>query len=397
MKKILYIGTFIDEENQKLLTKDLSVSLSFASCNHQIAIIKGIEHCINEKLDCIVRPTFPYYPKYKHLNIKSKKINNNVFQVGYLNIRGIRKFISYVRLKWNVNKHIKTGKYNKVIAYEKSFDINKVMKYIKKKYRNQIETAIIIPDVPQVLNTYGKNNIFKFIAKHLDNENDFSHYDKFVLLSEQMRELIDIKSKPYCVVDGLYDNKFLNFDSCVKVKQENRTILYTGTLKKEFGIVEMLKAFHLLSDKNLNLLIAGSGDGIDEVIDMAKKDNRIKYLGVLNKEDIRQAQFNATLLINPRSKKSIDSKYSFPSKTIEYMLSGRPLLMSRLHGVGKEYYNYFYEMDDTDIESISQSINNVIHLSDDELNNMGMLSRKFVLENNSNIKKAQLIVDLLYN
>ena len=44
--------------------------------------------------------------------------------------------------------------------------------------------------------------------------------------------------------------------------------------------------------------------------------------------------------MNPRSADAEYTKYSFPSKTIEYLATGVPVVMNRLPGIPEEY-EYF--------------------------------------------------------
>ena len=63
---------------------------------------------------------------------------------------------------------------------------------------------------------------------------------------------------------------------------------------------------------------------------------RIEFLGMLPRTDVLELQSKATILVNPRQPVGDFTKYSFPSKTIEYMASGTPLLMYKLPGIPEE-------------------------------------------------------------
>ena len=56
-------------------------------------------------------------------------------------------------------------------------------------------------------------------------------------------------------------------------------------------------------------------------------------MGCVTNDEIVRLQCEATLLVNPRPSDKEFCKYSFPSKTIEYMASGTPVLMTKLPGV----------------------------------------------------------------
>ena len=64
----------------------------------------------------------------------------------------------------------------------------------------------------------------------------------------------------------------------------------------------------------------------------------------------------ATLLINPRFSNEEYTKYSFPSKNMEYMASGTPILTTKLPGMPKEYYEYIYLFEEESIEGMKNKM-----------------------------------------
>src|SRR5690606_28854588 len=102
-------------------------------------------------------------------------------------------------------------------------------------------------------------------------------------------------------------------------KEEFKTILYTGTLAKRYGIVHLLEAFALIKDQDYRLWICGDGDARDEVNEKVRMDPRITYFSQISRERVLKFQKKATVLVNPRKSEGEFTKYSFPSKTMEYL------------------------------------------------------------------------------
>lgn len=75
----------------------------------------------------------------------------------------------------------------------------------------------------------------------------------------------------------------------------------------------------------------------------------------------------ATLLINPRPSNEEFTKYSFPSKNLEYMASGTPLLATDLPGIPAEYKRYEYIIENENIDGIANMFRYVLNLTDAEL------------------------------
>ena len=54
---------------------------------------------------------------------------------------------------------------------------------------------------------------------------------------------------------------------------------------------------------------------------------------------------SAAVLVNPRPNNEEYTKYSFPSKDIEYLLSGKPTVAFLLDGMPKCYQDFLYVVD----------------------------------------------------
>lgn len=100
-------------------------------------------------------------------------------------------------------------------------------------------------------------------------------------------------------------------------------------------------------------------------------------------------------MINPRSSKEEFTKFSFPSKNMEYMASGTPLLTAKLPGMPKEYYDYVYFFENETEEGITESLKNILSKNKDELYQKGYLAKKFVLKEKNNIVQAKRFLETL--
>ena len=88
-------------------------------------------------------------------------------------------------------------------------------------------------------------------------------------------------------------------------------------------------------------------------------------------------------------------KYSFPSKTMEYMASGTPVLTTILPGMPKEYYPYVYLLPDESAAGISGMLKQVLSQSDEALFEKGNAARNFVLDTRNNVVQAAKILEML--
>ena len=106
-------------------------------------------------------------------------------------------------------------------------------------------------------------------------------------------------------------------------------IMYAGSLERYNGIHQLLGAFRLLKHDGVELIIYGQGYLVRDVIAYAQLDPRVVYKGVVEKQELEEEIKRADLLINLRDPAHHVSRFAFPSKVIQYMASGIPVLSSR--------------------------------------------------------------------
>ena len=80
---------------------------------------------------------------------------------------------------------------------------------------------------------------------------------------------------------------------------------------------------------------------------------------------------------------------------MEYMLSGTPLLTTKLPGMPKEYDDYVFLFNEETIEGYAQRLIELSNLSEQELLFFGHQARRFVLKYKNNISQAGRILELI--
>ena len=222
-------------------------------------------------------------------------------------------------------------------------------------------------------------------------------FNGYVLLTEAMNDVVNPKSRPYVVMEALCDEEMSDERFSVSDKAYPKVLMYAGGLEEPYGLKMLVEAFKKLPHQDVELHIYGNGSYVDELKHEAETDKRIVYLGVAPNEKIVEAECKATLLINPRFTTEEFTKYSFPSKNMEYMVSGTPLLTTKLPGMPEEYYPYIFLFEEETLEGFAQSISNVLGKTDEELKHLGMAARDFVLKNKNNVFQANRIVEFIKN
>ena len=207
------------------------------------------------------------------------------------------------------------------------------------------------------------------------------YFSKYVLLTEVMNEVVNPKGRPYIVMEALCDSNLADIEIIKYKKAYPKVILYAGGLEERYGLKMLVEAFKQVKLDNVELHIYGSGSYVNDLLIETANDSRIKYWGVRSNEEIVEAEYRATLLVNPRFSTEEFTKYSFPSKNMEYMVSGTPLLTTKLPGMPIEYHRYVYLFQGESISEYHSSILNVLSKPENELKEFGLRAREYVLKN----------------
>ena len=399
--KILFIGGLFSNKQKDSVLKDSKTMPNMAANVHQWNIVNGL----GDNVD-IINPLFlGNFPKeYKKIIVRKSKWKHNQksnnISPSTINIFGIKQLFRLFTLSKEIRKWIysQESEENIILIYSLNtsflYSLKLARLFLSKKYK--IKTCLIVPDLPLFyINNKGKNRIYRFL-KTIDWKlmiRETKNIDSFILLTEQMKNKIPINFKPFFICEGICTIEHLLTYKNISEK----SITYTGTLDVEFGVVELLKNFTECASDDWVLNIAGSGNAVNIVKKYAKNDLRIHYYGILSNEDTKVLQCKSRLLINPRSNIEEFTKYSFPSKTMEYLKSGRPILMYHLAGIPKEYDEFLNYFEDTSSKCFQTKLVAMMEKSNLELDTMGERGKRFVEQNKNYIVQGKKIINFLNN
>lgn len=293
-------------------------------------IIKGLS-----RLTDVVSLSSVYYGNF---NVpETEEIYDDVKYVCIRNYSGLKhKFLHIKELISKGKKIIKAKRPDFIICDAISLCHAVAAMYLAKKYN--IPSVGIITDVPEAYCS-GKigysGRIDAFLMKK---------FSLYVLLTDSMNEIVNPNKRPFVVMEGSCDFQQTESES---VKTDSpRVCLYGGSLwENNAGIENLVNGFIKAEIPDCELHFYGTG-ALEEWLNNISKDYpNIKYNGCVKNEELIKLQKQASLLINPRPSTEEFCKYSFPSKTFEYMASGTPVLMTRLPGIPNEYFDYVYTID----------------------------------------------------
>ena len=154
--------------------------------------------------------------------------------------------------------------------------------------------------------------------------------------------------------------------------------MLSGTLELFNGLGLVLEAMPLLPD-NCQLIVAGDGSLKSRLLEAAAHDQRITYLGFLDFRDLLEVYGAADLLLNLRLTRALDTRYFFPSKLMELLASGIPVLSTGTGHVQEVYGHVLYLLDEETPHALAARIRTIAALPPEQRQAVGRNARNFVL------------------
>lgn len=248
----------------------------------------------------------------------------------------------------------------------------------------------IVTDLPDMFENHHK--LFRAWGNWI-----IAHCTDYIVLTQAMNDYINPKGKPYVVLEGQADGAMVEKVPSLEKKLSPRIVMYAGGISKIYGAEILVQGFRMANLPNTQLQIFGFGDYVDTLKEIAQEDYRVVYGGLLMNAQIVEKEQQATLLVNPRPTAEEFVKYSFPSKTMEYMASGTPVLTTVLPGMPEEYHPYVYLLEEETAQGVARKLTEVLGKTDEELFRKGQLAREFILKEKNNVTQAGKILRMLEN
>lgn len=398
MRKFYVIGGIFPKSQLEVVTSFSKGPIQNAANAYQHNLLEGFDAVSNGEVEIFNLPFVGSYPR-RFSKMFFPPCNDFVFTktkisgIEFFNLSIAKHFSRYYSLL-RVLRGRDWGASDVLIVYSMHLPFIAAAIALKKAHPN-IRICLIIPDLPEFMSD--SPNLFYKFFKWIDSallKKCMGRIDCFVVLTNAMVDRLGINPLKAIVIEGVAsENSNSNIENIVD--SPKKSILYSGTLAGRYGIRDLIDAFMEIEGENYELLVCGDGDAKQYVCDAAHRDRRIKYLGQLERTVILDLQRRSWTLVNPRTSDGEYTKYSFPSKIIEYMLSGRPVVMHRLEGIPSEYYDNCFLTETSDGLGLKNCLLSVLEMNSLELSAFGNKARKFVLENKSSTKQVRRIMGLI--
>ncbi len=398
VRVVFLCGAFLSE-NRELVVKDSKGLIQNAADSLQKKYIKGFVSQENiSSVDVVNMPFLFPYPKfyrrifYKPVIKRGTSFGASFYEEGFLNLPVLRLFSRFQKAFFRsfilLRNLSKCPRGNVIfICYSMHLPFIAASVFLKFLFRKPV-FGVIVPDLPEYMaERKGLRKIAGIFSAKIAYFLTF-RFDFVVPITNQMGAVFE--GKPFFVVEGMadcfsYENEADHLNGDLKLPE--KYFLYSGTLDARYGIANLIDAFSCADTGEYYLVICGAGDFESEVVAAANKDPRIIFIGQVQRPVALRLQAKSSLLINPRNNLSEYTKYSFPSKIMEYMSSGVPVLMYKLDGIPGIYYKCCYLVDDYS-GGLIHALTEISKLSNSDMKEKGIQAKEIVLHEKN--PKAQV-------
>jgi glycosyltransferase involved in cell wall biosynthesis len=183
---------------------------------------------------------------------------------------------------------------------------------------------------------------------------------------------------PKMVVPAILPEGVLPEGSIV-AEREHYNILYSGGLEPHFGVRLLLDAFALSKAPHWRLIITGKGAISGEIEQRAIGDPRILFKGLVSFDELKAIYAQATVFVNPRASTDPRVRYCFPSKLVEQMSTGVPVISTILPCLTAGFKKNLVLFSPETPEKLLESLLHVEQLGPESRLSVGQEARAFVV------------------
>lgn len=193
----------------------------------------------------------------------------------------------------------------------------------------------------------------------------------YIALTPGLNDLFNVDERPNLIIEGVIEN-----DLPRATKNEmGDYFFFGGALMKRYGIYELIDAFKALNRPDLKLLVCGHHANETELKYAMGDAQNIVYLKTLPVCEVLKYEMNAIANINPRPYSEDLDRFSVPSKTIEYLSSGRPTISVKNTRLQKDFSELAIWSKSSNEEDLLAAMKCVLELSENDKIELGEKAR----------------------
>jgi glycosyltransferase involved in cell wall biosynthesis len=360
--EVFYIGSIVPDPSQFV-----NIAFSRAANSWQINLLHSIiDGGISVSRIVSQRP-FCSFPRFKTLwcggQLTAVTPRLRVQQLQFLNVTGLRTLwtgigIIFEALRWRWG--IANGATRILVMYNLT-EPNGIFLYIAGKLTgSRIVASINDVLVPGVLvGTSVLRRCDYWLQKKL-----IPRLDGAIVVSASIRDNL-CAGVPTLQIEGGIPEDLLDWQPNSQREKESPDqrhfrILLSGSLTEANGVLEVLEAVASCGLDQVQLFVAGRGPLTKNVQDAARLDPRIIYLGFLDRVKLLECYKQMDLLLNFRLTLRLKTDYFFPSKLLEFLATGLPVLTTKVGGFLQQFEGEVFLLDEETPVALAAKLRQIV-------------------------------------
>jgi glycosyltransferase involved in cell wall biosynthesis len=394
--KVLLVGVsaearFVAKINEKSRS---DAAVSVAAIKYSRLIFEGFRHHLNDNCEGAILVPIGMYPTSRILCWKSRTVGG-WYYLPFVNLLLLKQVSIALGFAWFVLRWAIANRRERRIVVFTCVYLPFLVPFTVLKRLLKVELVSFVPDLPEYEFSYVRSG---FSVKRVLvpayirlTQALCGLVDHFVLVSAAMKTKFAGRSSS--VLEGFVE-AIAGEDQPKVSPTGRRSVMYAGALLEKFGVGALLAAFTSL-EGDYELWVLGSGEMEDEAREAARRDPRIHVFGIVPNREVLELERRATLLVNPRFTTNDFTRYSFPSKILEYMASGRPVLTTRIGSIPADYHDKLWFIEDESVDGIRDALDRCLKIPDGELSAFGRRARQYVLAEKNNVVQIAALLKIL--
>ena len=385
MNKIGYLGFYVGDEYFSVYSRqDVNPQVAAFKLESRLIESLGVN---NVEVDVIGSIAVTTYPGNKNLFLPAKEVSErgqSIKIMPIINLPGVKMLSRLLASTYNV---LRLSACRSLLVY--STHTPYLIAACTYSFFFKKPFYVFVPDLPQYMNMSVNRSWLVKKLKHLDAKIiDYvvgRSSGLFVTSAYMVKDNESWADLPYMVVDGICESQKRSITLNSELLDEAKTkkiVLYAGGLSSAYGIKELVEG-HLKSNTEFELWICGRGELEQYLQNLSQSVSNIRYLGFLSPEEVRCLQLLSKVLVITRNPEELYTRYSFPSKLLEYLSCGVPVLTTKLLGISNVYYEFVNTIDEYSVEGISAALEMMYFGDEEEYRKKAALGQAYVLDKKS--------------
>ena len=362
--RVIYFTTSVCENDYPSFINIWKIPLNSSNQNFHSKMIRSIGKKIPVEV-ISMRPFSKRKCRVRKLSRGTTIKDNIVYHYLSVTMTNAFRVTSFKRQAYRIVKDLDLEEPTILVSDTINPKAIKVANYIKSRFN--IPLVGLCTDSPS--NISGTNRSYTvFLLKQT------ADLDGYISLTRELNELFNVKQKPSIILEGLVEDKL---PEPIK-NQYGKYFFFGGALLKRYGVYDLINSFKKLPQKDINLLICGHHADEETIKKTIGKDSRIHYLKLLPIRKTLQLEMNALANINPRPYSEDLDRFSIPSKTLEYLNSGRPTISVKNTKLQKRFQEDIIWCKSSSEEELLTAMNRLLALSPEEQKALGEKAKEKV-------------------